>query len=108
MKQLAAAAGATDAGVGVGTVEANAARAFENIGQRLAPTVMLSGIYERGAALTENERKTLVESELIQEEFMGMPSEKRKRLGQQNIAAFQGQAGTTQSSFRTQGITGLV
>jgi hypothetical protein len=108
MKQLAALAGATDAGVGVGTVESTAAKAFENIGQRLAPTVMLSGIYERGAALTENERKTLVESELIQEEFMGMPSEKRKRLGQQNIAAFQGQAGTTQSSFRTQGITGLV
>lgn len=108
MKQLAALAGATDAGVGVGTVESTASKAFENIGQRLAPTVMLSGIYERGAALTEDERKSLVESELIQEEFMGMPSEKRKRLGQQNIAAFQGQAGTTQSSFRTQGITGLV
>jgi len=93
MKQLAALAGATDAGTGIGTVESTAATAFQTIGEQLMPTIALSGIYERGAAATEAERQAMVQSELEGEQFMGMPSERRKRLAQQNVKSFSGEAG---------------
>jgi hypothetical protein len=93
MKQLAALAGATDAGIGVGTVESTAATAFQTIGEQLMPTTALSGIYERGAAATEAERQAMIQSELEGEQFMGMPSERRKRLAQQNVKSFSGEAG---------------
>lgn len=104
MKQLAAAAGSTDASIGVGTVEANASRAFQTIGEQLLPVTALSGIYERGAALKESERKDMIQSELENEQFVGMPSERRKRLTEQNARAFQGAPGTTTGSFKTPGM----
>jgi hypothetical protein len=57
------------------------------------PTTALSGIYERGAAATEAERQAMIQSELEGEQFMGMPSERRKRLAQQNVKSFSGEAG---------------
>jgi hypothetical protein len=108
MKQLAALAGANDAGVGVGTVESTASKAFQTIGEQLMPTTMLSGIYERGAATTEASRQSMIQSELEAEQFMAMPSERRKRVGEQNIRAFQGRAGSTQGSLGATSTTGLV
>jgi hypothetical protein len=100
MKQLAALSGSTDAGVGVGTVESTASKAFQTIADTLKPATMLSGIYERGAASTEAERLSMVQSELESEQFMGMPSSRIRRLKEQNIKGFQGEAGTTSGSFR--------
>jgi hypothetical protein len=108
MKRLAALSGATDAGVGVGTVESTAAKAFQTIGEQLLPATALSGIYERGAAATEANRQAMIQTELENEQFIGMPSERRKRLSEQNIKAFQGRAGTTQGSLASPSITGLV
>ena len=104
MKKLAAAAGATEAGTGLATVEASASKAFQSIGEQLRPTIAASGFYERGAAKTEADREAMIQKELEDEEFMGMPSERRKRLFEQNIRSYQGRAGTTSSSFTTPGM----
>jgi len=83
---------------------------FENIAQTLQPTTQLAQIYEKAGgtvqsntALTEN-----IQSNLLQEEFMGTASERRKRLSEQNIRAFQGQAGTTTGSLRTSSTAGML
>ena len=102
MKQLAASAGAIDAGVGVGTVEANASKAFQTIGETLMPTTMVSGIYNRDAFKTEAERQAAIQLELENEEFMGMPSNLRKKLTEQNIRGFSGEAGI----YTRGGVTG--
>lgn len=102
MKQLAAAAGAVDAGTGVGTVEANAAKAFQTIGETLMPTTMVSGIYDRNAFKTEAERQAAIQLELENEQFMGMPSNLRKKLTEQNIKGFSGEAGI----YSRGGVTG--
>lgn len=101
MKQLAAAAGATQQGMSVSAVEGTASKAFEAIGSSLLPAVALSGFYERGAAATEEERKSLIQSELESEQFMGMPSSRIRRLTEQNIRGFQARPGTTSTSFTT-------
>jgi len=83
---------------------------FENISETLMPTTQLAQIYEKAggtvesnAALTEN-----IQNSLLQEEFMGTASERRKRLSEQNIRAFQGQSGTTTGSLRTTSVSGLL
>jgi hypothetical protein len=102
MKKLAAASGATDAGIGVGTVEANASKAFQTIAETLMPTTMVSGIYDRGAFKTEAERQAAIQTELENEQFMGMPSNLRKRLTEQNIRGFSGESGI----YTRGGVTG--
>ena len=83
---------------------------FENIAQTLQPTTQLAQFYEKAggtvasnAALTEDIQKSL-----LQEEFMGTASERRKRLSEQNVRSFQGQAGTTSGSLRTSSVAGLI
>ena len=83
---------------------------FENIAQDLQPTTQLAQIYEKAggtvesnAALTEN-----IQSSLLQEEFMGTASQRRKKLSEQNVRAFQGQAGTTSGSLRTSSTLGML
>lgn len=83
---------------------------FENISETLMPTTQLAQIYEKAggtvesnAALTEN-----IQSSLLQEEFMGTASERRKRLSEQNIRAFQGSAGTTSGSLRQTNVLGIL
>jgi hypothetical protein len=83
-----------------------AATGFENISQKLQPTIALSGIYEKTPG-TEATLST-IQSELAQEEFMNLASQRRKKLEEQNIRAFQGTAGTTTSSLRTSAIGGQV
>jgi hypothetical protein len=83
---------------------------FENISETLMPTTQLAQIYEKAggtvesnAALTES-----IQSGLLQEEFMGTASERRKRLSEQNVRAFQGSAGTTTGSLRQTNVLGIL
>jgi len=83
---------------------------FENISETLMPTTQLAQIYEKAggtvesnAALTEN-----IQNSLLQEEFMGTASERRKRLSEQNVRAFQGSAGTTTGSLRQTNVLGIL
>lgn len=83
---------------------------FENIAESLQPTTQLAQIYEKAggtvesnAALREN-----IQSSLLQEEFMGTASERRKRLKEQEIRAFQGSAGTTSGSLRQANVLGII
>lgn len=83
-----------------------AATGFENISQKLQPTIALSGIYEKTPG-TEATLST-IQSELAQEEFMNLASQRRKKLEEQNIRAFQATSGTTTTSLRTSAIGGQV
>jgi hypothetical protein len=83
---------------------------FENIAESLQPTTQLAQIYEKAggtvesnAALAEN-----IQSSLLQEEFQGTASERRKRLKAQEEAAFRGSAGTTSSSLRGSNVLGII
>jgi hypothetical protein len=83
---------------------------FENISETLMPTTQLAQIYEKAggtvasnAALTED-----IQSSLLQEEFQGTASERRKRLSEQNVRAFQGSAGTTSGSLRQTNVLGIL
>jgi hypothetical protein len=87
-----------------------AGQGFENISETLQPTTQLAQIYEKAggtvesnAALTEN-----IQNSLLQEEFMGTASERRKRLSEQNVRAFQGSAGTTTGSLRQTNVLGIL
>lgn len=87
-----------------------AGQGFENISETLMPTTQLAQIYEKAggtvesnAALTEN-----IQNSLLQEEFMGTASERRKRLSEQNVRAFQGSAGTTTGSLRQTNVLGIL
>lgn len=87
-----------------------AGQGFENISQTLQPTTAFAQIYEKAggteasnAALTEDIQKSL-----LAEEFQGTASERRKRLAAQNVAAFQGSAGTNQTSLRTANVLGII
>jgi hypothetical protein len=83
-----------------------AATGFQNIGQDLAATTALAGIYQKagGTATTNAALQESIQSELTQEEFMNMPSSRRKLLEEQNRKAFQGTAGITAGSFKTTGM----
>jgi len=83
---------------------------FENISETLLPTTQLAQFYEKAggtvesnAALTED-----IQTSLLQEEFTGTASKRRKTLSEQNVRAFQGQAGTTTGSLRTSSTAGLL
>lgn len=93
------AASLTEKGYSEGQIANLAATGFENISQKLQPTIALSGIYEKTPG-TEATLST-IQSELAQEEFMNLASQRRKKLEEQNIKAFQGVAGTTTGSFKT-------
>lgn len=100
------AASLTEKGYSEGQIANLAATGFENISQKLQPTIALSGIYEKTPG-TEATLST-IQSELAQEEFMNLASQRRKKLEEQNIRAFQATAGTTTSSLRTASIGGQV
>lgn len=87
-----------------------AATGFENIAQTLDPLAKYAGIYEKVGGTVESNAavKSGLQSELLQEEFQGTASERRKRIAEQNLRAFQGTAGTTTSSLRTSGASTLL
>ncbi len=78
-------------------IAATAAEGFEQIGEQLRPTQKLAGIYERMPASDVNQ----IQQELESEQFLGTASQRRKRLAEQEVRAFQRSAGTTTSSLKT-------
>jgi len=87
-----------------------AATGFENISQVIDPLAKYAGIYEKagGTVASNLAVKEGLQSSLLEEEFKGTESERRKRLAEQNLRAFQGQSGTTTTSLRTPGVSGLI
>jgi hypothetical protein len=87
-----------------------ASTGFENIAQTLDPLAKYAGIYQKvGGTVESNEAvKSGLQSELLQEEFQGTASQRRKILSEQNLRAFQGAAGTTTSSLKTSGASTLL
>lgn len=81
-----------------------AAEGFENIAAQLGTTTKLSGMYETQRQATMGQ----IQSELETEQFGGLASERRKRLTEQEIRAFQGSAGTTASSLRGANVLGII
>jgi hypothetical protein len=87
-----------------------ASTGFENISQIIDPLTKYAGIYEKaGGTKAANEAlKSDIQNSLLGEEFLGTESERRKRLAEQNQRAFQGQSGTTTTSLRGPGVSGLI
>jgi hypothetical protein len=87
-----------------------AATGFENISQVIDPLAKYAGIYEKAGGTVESNLavKEGLQSSLLEEEFKGTESERRKRLAEQNLRAFQGQSGTTTTSLRTASVSGLI
>jgi hypothetical protein len=107
-KQLTATLAAK--GYSEGQISQLAATGFENIAQTLDPLAKYAGIYEKVGGTVESNAavKSSLQSELLQEEFQGTASERRKRISEQNLRAFQGAAGTTTSSLKTSGASTLL
>ena len=74
-----------------GITRAQAAAGFEQVATELRPLERLSQIYERQAPTPTTELQTELESEAL----LGQTSQRRRRLIQQEAAAFAGSAGTT-------------
>ena len=95
---------------GLGYTEAQitqlAGQGYENIAEQLRPTEKLSGIYERNLAAGPA-KIDKIQKELESEQFLGMASQRRKRLSEQEIQAFRGQSGLSTTALRTSG-TGLL
>jgi len=94
----------TAQGLSEGQVTALASKGYETIAGTLEPLTKYSGIYEGAAAKTAGS----IQAELEQEEFKGLESERRKRLSEQNVRAFQGQSGLTSQSLSTGSISGII
>lgn len=76
----------------MGVTRQQAAAGFERVAQELTPLTRLREIYERPAVTTGIAEQT--QTELEQEAFMGLQSQRRKRLIEQEAATFSGSAGT--------------
>jgi hypothetical protein len=87
-----------------------AATGFENISQTIEPLAKYAGIYEKagGTQATNEALKSDIQNSLLGEQFLGTESARRKRLEEQNLRAFQGQSGTTTTSLKTPGVSGLI
>lgn len=87
-----------------------ASTGFENIAQTLDPLAKYAGIYEKAGGTVESNAavKSDLQSSLLAEEFQGTASERRKRLSEQNLRAFQGTAGTTTGSLRSGNVLGII
>ena len=92
---------------GRGTAEQVGAEGYTTIGQQLNPLTKLEGIYNR-QALDQTALTPQIQKELEEEQFRGTASQLRKRRVEQEQLAFQGQSGTTTSSFKTPGVPGLL
>jgi hypothetical protein len=96
--------GASFAQQGLSEAEATAAavKGAQNLSETLAPTYALTGIYDRGANLKVSDVQTALE----QEQLTGMPSELRKKVTQQNIAAFNAAPGISRYGISQKGPAG--
>ena len=87
-----------------------AATGFENISQVIDPLTKYAGIYEKAGGTVESNAalKSDLQNSLLGEEFVGTESSRRKRVEEQNLRAFQGQSGTTTTSLKGPGVSGLI
>jgi hypothetical protein len=69
-----------------------AGQGYENIAEQLNPVTALSGIYEKTGE-DAGVLAPVIQKELEAEQFLGMASQRRKKLSEQNIRAFQGASG---------------
>ena len=69
-----------------------AGQGYENIADQLNPVTALSGMYEKTGE-SASALAPVIQKELEAEQFLGMASQRRKKLAEQNIKAFQGQSG---------------
>lgn len=92
----------TAKGMSESQISALASQGYQNIAASLAPTTKLSGIYEGGSAANTS----TIQSELEQEQFRGIESQRRRKLAEQEVMAFQGRSGTTAQSLRKGTISG--
>ena len=90
-KQQAAAL--TAKGYTEGQVTAVAEKGYQFIDRNIMPTVKVSGIYQGAKAATAG----TVQSELQQQEFMSMDSQRFETLAEQEARAFQGSSGNIRS-----------
>lgn len=91
IKQIQAASGAATEGDAM----AKALQLYQGVGANLRQTIAASGMYER-TGKTADQMATTIQTELEDEILYGMPSERRKRIAQQNANAFQAQSGAGQ------------
>lgn len=101
-KQMAA--GLTAKGLSEEQIQATAAQGYANIAENLGTTTKLSGIYDKSSALTQAQ----IQTELQQEEFMGMASAARKRAKAMETGAFQAAPGTSRYSLSQRSTAGLL
>jgi len=94
----------TAQGLSEAQVSALASQGYAAVAETLEPLTKYSGIYEGAAAKTAG----TIQSELEQEQFKGLESERRKRLSEQNIMAFRGQSGLTAQSLSAGSISGII
>lgn len=101
-KQISA--GLTAQGLTEGQVSALASQGYETIAGTLEPLTKYSGIYEGAGAKPAKS----IQEELEEEQFRGLESERRKRLTEQNVRAFQGQSGLTSQSLSMGSTSGII
>ena len=90
LKQLAARAGVATAGGDEGSITANAAKAFQTIGDILLPETKLAAIYQKQ---NEAQFKSVIQSELEAQQFEGVTNQRLGTLVDMETKAFQGQSG---------------
>lgn len=101
-KQISA--GLTAQNLTEGQVSALASQGYETIAGTLEPLTKYSGIYEGAGAKPAKS----IQEELEEEQFRGLESERRKRLTEQNVRAFQGQSGLTSQSLSMGSTSGII
>ena len=101
-KQISA--GLTAQGLNEAQVSALASQGYETIAGTLEPLTKYSGIYEGAGAKPAKS----IQEELEEEQFKGLESQRRKRLAEQNVRAFQGQSGLTSQSLSMGSTSGII
>lgn len=80
---------------------------YSGVAENLQQTIALAGMYDK-TGLTATQEATPVQTELENEIISKLPSERRKRLAETNIRAFEGKSGTGQGSISTKPTLGLL
>lgn len=107
-KQIAA--GLTAKGLSEAQIQATAAEGYANIAENLGTTTKLTGIYDRAGmgAQRQDVLQAQIQSELQQEEFMGMASAARKRAKEMETRAFEAAPGIGRYGLSQKGTAGII
>jgi hypothetical protein len=103
-------AGLTAKGLSEAEITQIAGEGFQTIAEQLGQVTGLSQIYDKAGGTKESNAalQTQIQSELENEQYLNLASERRKRVVGMNAAAFSGTSGTTTSSLRTSGTSGIL